>query len=357
MEEAKSSYTKSIRLNPNNALAHFNRANLYFDEGDMDMACLDYSNCITALGKVRYPREDMLNEASMMVADHCDTSSPSYYYQRAMVAIDLNRPEKAVEVLKFGLQRWPNHPLINSFLGNAYMALGQYPEAIVAYQNALKKSDETPDDVRNSKTLKANNVNPDLYMRQLYSSVYDGLSKCYLSLNRYEEALEQVNKAIFLAEKLGDSPLLPMQLLKANILSALNRDNEAKSLLDNLIIQNPEYAQAYTLRARILLKMAIAHGNKRAKFKYAVSPESSMFYLDVPKNFKENKIDPFLLSSATADCNMAIALSEGFAESYLVLGQIKLFSGQKDYCNDFFKAKSLGITDALLLFGNPCKVK
>lgn len=357
IEESKASYSKAVKLNPNNALAFFNRANLYFDEGDMDMACLDYSNCITALGKVRFPREDMLNEASMMLADHCDTSSPSYYYQRAMVAMDLNNPEKAIEISKYGLNRWPNHPLINSFLGNAYMVLGKYPEAIEAYQNALKKSDETPSDVRNSKTLAANGVNPDVYMRQLYSSVYDGLSKCYLSLNRYEEALENVNKAIFLAEKVSDSPLLSMQLLKANILSALNRDVEAKNMLDDLIVQNPEYAQAYALRSKVLLKMAIAQGNKRAKFKYAVSPESSMFYLDTPKNYKQDKIDPFLLNSATSDCNMAIALSEGYAESYLILGQIKLFSGQKDYCNDFFKAKSLGITDALLLFGNPCEVK
>ena len=355
LEGAVESYTVCAELNPGNALAFFNRANIYFEKSMLDSSCLDYDRCLKALALSQYPREDMQVEAREMMRNHCDTSSPAFYYQRGLMAIELKQYAEALEVLNKGLNSWPVHPLLNAFKGNALMGLKRYDEAVNAYMDALKKTDETPVDVRDSYTLRSNNVDPDLYMRQLYSSVYDGLSKSYLALGKYDEALETINKAIFLSEKIPDAPVLPLQLMKANILSTMGEDQQAMSLLDEMIKLNPEFASAYVIRARLLLKKAILAGNKKARFYYATAPSSGMYYLNLPKKYKAEKVDKVLINSAMGDCKVAIALNPEFAEAYFVLAEIKLLSGLSDYCNDFLMAEKLGITDALDLLGKPCK--
>ncbi len=355
LDGAIESYTVCAELNPTNALAFFNRANIYFEKAMLDSSCMDYDRCLKALALSQYPREDMQIEATEMIANHCDTTSPAYYYQRGLMALEMKKYAEALEILNKGLASWPIHPLLNAFKGNALMGLKRYDEAVSAYLDALKKTDETPVDVRESYTLRSNDVDPDIYMRQLYSSVYDGLSKSYLAIGKFEEALESVNKAIFLSEKIPDAPVLPLQLMKANILSTMGEDQQAMVLLDELIKLNPEFASAYVIRARLLLKKAILTGNKKARFYYATAPQSGMYYLDLPKKFKSEKNDNVLINSAMGDCKVAIALNPDFAEAYFVMGEIKLLSGMSDYCNDFLMAEKLGITDALDLLGKPCK--
>jgi len=235
------------------------------------------------------------------------------------------------------------------------MHLKNYESAIVAYNNALKKTEETPDDVRNSYTLKSNQVDPDLYMRQLYSSIYDGLSKCYLAVGQLPEAKESVERAIFLAEKIPDAPVLPLKLMKANVLSAMGEDQLAFLLLEEIIKLNPDYASAYVVRARILLKKAIASENKRAKFSFSTAPKSGMYYLQEPSRYKKSKVDQVMINSALGDARVALALNPDFAEAYFVIGQIKYFTGLSDYCQDFLKAKTLGLDDAMELLGKPCE--
>lgn len=355
LDGALESYTVCTQLSPANALAFFNRANIYFEKAMLDSSCLDYDRCLKALALSRYPREDMQIEATEMLANHCDTTSPAYYYQRGLMALELKQYAEALALLNRGLESWPVHPLLNAFKGNALMGLKRYDDAVSAYSDALKKTDETPVDVRESYTLKSNNVDPDIYMRQLYSSVYDGLSKSYLAMGKYEASLEAINKSIFLSEKIPDAPILPLQLMKANILSTMGEDQQAFTLLDEMIKLNPDFASAYVIRARIMLKKAIATGNKKARFSYATSERSGMYYLEVPKKFKAEKVDKVLINSAMGDCRVALALNPDFAEAYFVLGEIKLLSGMSDYCNDFLAAEKLGITDALDLLGKPCK--
>ncbi|MBI1220969.1 MAG: tetratricopeptide repeat protein [Bacteroidetes bacterium] len=352
--EAKKSYSETVRINPYNALAYFNRANIYFENAELDSSCSDYNRCIQALSVSKYPREDMYQEAVAMIGNHCDTSLPSYYYQRGLTAIDLKQYQEALDILNQGHLRWPDHPLINAFRGNALLGMKKYTYAAAAYEDALHNSSEIPEDVRNSYTLKSNQVSPDIYMRQLFVSVYDGLSKCYLSVGKLDESLECVNKAIFLTSKLQESPILTLKLLKANILSSMNEDVQALKILEDLIKMNPEFASSYVIRGRILLKQAIAKGNKRAKFLYASSPQSGMYYMEVPRHFKESKVDQVMASSALADIRIALALNPDFAEAYFVMGEIKLLSGLSDYCQDFLKAKTLGITDAMELLNSPC---
>ncbi len=349
------SYGKTAQLSPMNALAYFNRANIYFERAMLDSSCVDYARCLRALGAARYPREDMRQEAQSMLNNHCDTTSPAYYYQRGLMALELKQWQAARKILNDGIAKWPEHPLINSFLGNTYMGLKNYDAAIVAYNNALKKTNETPDDVRNSYTLKSNNVDPDIYMRQLYSSVYDGLSKSYLALGYLEEAKESVEKAIFLAEKIPEAPVLPLKLMRANVLSAMGEDQLAFSILEEIIKLNPEYASAYVVRARILLKKAIATSNKRAKFSFATAPKSGMYYLQEPSRYKKSRVDQVIINSALGDARVALALNPDFAEAYFVIGQIKYFTGLSDYCQDFLKAQTLGLEDAMDLLGKPCE--
>lgn len=354
-DEALSSYSRTAELNPKNALAYFNKAGIFYEKGLLDSSCTNYELSLYALSISRFARQDMQEEAQMMLRDHCDTASPSYYYQRGMMAIELKQHEKALEVLDQGIARWPAHPLLNAFKGNALLSLKRHREAIGAYADALKKTDETPMEVRNSYILASKNIDPDIYMRQLYSSVYDGLSKAYLNEGDLDSALINVDKAIFLAEKIPSAPIESLKLMRATVLMAQNREQEAGKLLDELIEANPELASAYVLRARLLLIKAIRQGNPKAKIRYATSAGSGMFYLERPKKYKEEKVDKVLVQNALSDCHTALYLSPNFSEAYFIQGQIKLFSGQQDYCNDFLTAQNLGITDAMTLMELPCQ--
>lgn len=348
------SYSATIRINPYNALAYFNRANIYFELSQLDSSCKDYNRCVQALSVAKYPRQDMYGEAMAMLTNHCDTSVASYYYQRGLMALDMREYQKALDILNEGHLRWPNHPLINAFRGNALMGLKYYDFALAAYRDALQNSTEMPDDVLNSYTLKSNNVDPNVYMRQLYVSVYDGMTKCHLYMGQIDSSLNTVNKAIFLSQKIEDAPVLSLQLLKANILSTKDEDDLALKELEDIIKLNPEYASAYVIRARILMKKAIISGNKRAKFEYKIAEKSGMYYLAVPKRYKVSKVDQIIVNSALEDIRLALSINPDFAEAYFVQAEIKMLAGLSDYCQDFLKAKTLGLEDALDLLGQPC---
>ena len=355
-DSALVSYTRTVEINPDNALAYYNRAGIYYGRGQLDASCADYAACLRGLEVASFPREDMKTEAMAMLNNHCDTLSPSFYYQRGFVAMELRDYRLAIEAFDAGIVKWPYHPLLQGFRGNALLSLRNYRQAIDAYSMSLRETSEIPEDVINSYTLRSQEVNPTLYMRQMYSSIYDGMAKSYLSLGLMDSALICVDKALFLAEKVPESPLVSLRVLKATVLGASDRDDEAMRILDQVILEAPDFSPAYVIRARLLLKKAIRTGNKRVRFFYRTSEASGMFYMEKPRRFKASKTDAVILQSALTDCKTAILLNPDFAEAYFIRGQIKLYGNLNDYCNDFFQAVTLGIDDAFLLVDTPCQL-
>jgi tetratricopeptide (TPR) repeat protein len=354
-EASAISYSYAIKNSPENPLAYFNRANVYYELQELDKSCVDYRFAYNLLKTgPDAPDAMMVQEIEGMMSNHCDTSFPSFYYHRGLLAINTGSYEAGLKRYDEGLRKWPHHPLLNAYKGNAFLSLKRYKEAEKVYTKALSETEDLSD-LRNSYALKNQNIDPEGFLRSLYAQVYYGRSVSRLALGRAEAALEDVNKAIFLGEVIEDYDIKSFQLMKASILATLKRHAEANELLNNLILQSPEYAQSYVMRARISLEKALLPAGKKSRLDYGTSSATGLYYLKIPARLRTEKTDRLTLQSALDDCKTAVSMVAGFSEAYFVMAQIKYVMGYKDFCADLLVAESLGISDAMELMNYPCE--
>lgn len=350
-DDALEAYAMTIKYNPTNAMAFYNRGNIFYNRGELDKSCIEFYQSSYALYRTNKLNGGIADELRGMLSNHCDTNSASFYYQRGLLYYEAGELEIALRVLELGVKKWPYHPILNTFKGNTYLMAHEFDKAEAAYTMALSKTEEIPDDILNSYVLNMNKGVPEEYMKIHYINTYEGKAKAKLGQIKFEGALSDIEKALFLSQKQAepDDELLNVQ--KASILACLGKDKEALDLIEKLIIKNPNLAEAYVVRARISLKSALDEKNRRAKFSYASAEESGLFYLQAD-NIKLGKLDKLMYESALQDCRTAIAINNSLSEAWFLMAQIKYYGKDSDNCTELLKARQLGIIDAIKLIPN-----
>jgi len=122
IEGAKQAYEKTITLNKEDAVAHNNLGNVYRDMGDYDKAIEEYLKAIGIEKKLTTP---YLNLGSV------------YQYI-------LNKPEKAIDIYKKGIEANPDYVDLYNLLAGVYEKQGDTEKAKEYYQKSLEIKADNP---------------------------------------------------------------------------------------------------------------------------------------------------------------------------------------------------------------------
>lgn len=193
-----SEYTKAIKLNPEFALAYFERGAAYYSINKLDMALSDFRRAIEV-----------------------DPKYPNAYYGRGCVYRIKNDYDKAV--IDFNKAIELNNKYENAYLnrGNIYYDTKQYDLALRDFSTAIEINPKSKD-------------------------CYFNRGNIYKLSGDYELAISDYNRAIEL------SPKFDMAYLYRGAAYLANKDRERAMTDYNKAIElNPNYAEAYLNRGDI----------------------------------------------------------------------------------------------------------
>jgi tetratricopeptide (TPR) repeat protein len=153
-EEALTAVSRLIKLRPDDAAAYAARAQIYTEGfGKIRMALADYNRAIAR--DASFDKATLVErwhilatlerwEEALLVGHKMFTSgseNPLRYYYRAWSLIQLGRLDEAIQMLFFGLERYPDYPVALYYaLGIAYYERQAWPEAIQTLDVALIQS-------------------------------------------------------------------------------------------------------------------------------------------------------------------------------------------------------------------------
>jgi tetratricopeptide (TPR) repeat protein len=175
-------YDEAIRLNPQDAEAHFNRGNAYYALGELERAIEDYDaairlnpqlaevynnrgNAYTALGEYEHAIANYdealrlnpeyataynnrgfayytLSDLERAIADYdeairLDPQNANAYYNRGETYFDLGDYERAIADYDLVIHLAPQYAGAYNNRGNAYVALGDYVRALADFTEAI----------------------------------------------------------------------------------------------------------------------------------------------------------------------------------------------------------------------------
>lgn len=340
-EKALADFSKAIALSPNIYDYYYNRSLEKYALEDMDGSCEDTRKTILLLTKTD-PGNTLLKNLDFSMNDYCDSSKPSYYYQRGIAFYNLGKFENAVAAYKTGLKKFPGSPMTLCFMGNAHLAMNEYKNAYDNYLQAEANMGLLDDELRKNprySDLPADSVNN--YVSIFSSQNAYSIAECLLALGQHNDALKKINAVIEKSKTGLGIEWENCYNLRGNIYIALGKFSNAFDDFDKSISFNKIFTPAYINRA--IARTNLASRVKISSYNVGGSIKNQPFNLNWSKPFdkaaKKSEGDMIL---ALKDCNKAIELEPQSGYAYYIRGQIKNMLGFVEYCYDLLKAKSLG---------------
>ncbi len=342
-KNALENFSTAIKLNPDDFSSYLSRAQVYYGLENMDAACQDYSKAKSLVSEQKVNNPELLKNIEVSMLDFCDASRASYFYQRGVAFYNLKQYDKAVSIYQTGLQKFPNNPITFSFLGNAYLALKDYKNSQINYESALANKSNLMTELANN-TRYSNSSQEDRlsFYKASLASIYYNISQCHIYHEKFEEALNAMDEALWLAPNIADFNKEAYYARRGNIYLEMNKYDLAHADFNQSIQINNNYAPAYIGRA--IAKVSTAENTKKSNAIVSAKLPNQPFRINWGVNSKSSsrKAEPNLIS-ALEDCNKGIELDKNVGFAYYVRGQIKYFLGYSDYKVDLSKAKEMGI--------------
>jgi tetratricopeptide (TPR) repeat protein len=176
------SYKQAIRIDPDDAKAHYNLGTAYDELGKYEDAIVSYK------------------QALMINPDDAST-----HYNLGLAYYNLGKYEEAIESYKQAIRIDPDYADAHNNLGFAYQKSGKYQEEIESYKQALKID---PDDASVHNNLGYAYYDSGKYQEAIeaykqvlridpdYVKAHGNLGLAYLKSGKYEEAIESYKQAL-----------------------------------------------------------------------------------------------------------------------------------------------------------------
>ncbi len=340
---ALENYSTAIKLNPEDFYGYLSRAEAYYGLENMDAACEDYTKAKALVLKQNTTSPEFLKNIEASILDFCDPSRASYFYQRGVAYYNLKQYDKALEIYKLGLQKFPNNSMILSFLGNAYLALKDYENANLNYNAAIANKESLMSElINNPRFAKENKHELQSFYNGSLASIYYNAAEGDVYKQKYEEALMSMNQAVKFAPNIADFKKETYYARRGNIYLEMNKYDLALLDFNQSIQSNENYAPAYIGRA--IAKVSITENSKKSNAIISAKLPNQPFRIDwgIRPKTASQKAQPNLIS-ALEDCNKGIELDKNVGFAYYVRAQIKSILGYPDFKVDLIKAKELGV--------------
>jgi tetratricopeptide (TPR) repeat protein len=339
-EKAVTNFTKAIELNPKSLFAYHNRSKARYRLENMDGSCNDLTESLKLANKSNL-ENPILSEIQISIADYCDDTKPSYYFQRGIAYYNLKKFDQSIAIYTKGLEKFPVNSMSLSFRGNSYFESTQYEKAIADYTNSIENKDNLIVDMqKNPNYALMQKSDVDKYVNATVATNYLMMAESKFALQKYDEALLEIEKAIQTAPELKEFGLENYYNIRGTILMALGENQKAIADFDKCL-------QLKMAMPIALINKAIAKTNLNNIYKVTSHTVSgaynSHFFITnwvLPVVVKYHKSDGNL-TSALQDCNQAIKEDPDFGYAYFIRGEIKRLLKYDDYCVDFKKAKTL----------------
>jgi tetratricopeptide (TPR) repeat protein len=352
--KAMADFDKAASLAPNDFRAFLRRGMLKYLQQDLEGYCTDIHTAYIVMQKTE-PENEMLQELRLRIEDNCDSSRAEYYYNMGIFLDGRNKFELAIAMYNQGLKKFPNHPLLIFYKGNALFRMKKYTDALTIYHTGLKHPSEITaylESVRTKQPEKVSlNVLEDGFMLGL--NMY--MAEAYFALGQYDSALVTINKTLVVLPESNKDQLKieGFYNIRGSIYLAQNNYQQAIRDFNKCIELNPEFAPAYANRAAAKINIA-----KQVRAKYtALCPDTKRdefqptWRLPVKMKINAKETDENI-TAALEDVNKAIDLDEHHEMAYYLRGHLKKLMNINGSCYDFAKAKKLGyVVEGELLVG------
>jgi tetratricopeptide (TPR) repeat protein len=242
-----------------------------------------------------------------------DSSKSDYYLQRATIFYNLAKYDDAIKDCYSSLKIEADKPEVYYLRGQICLVTESYGGAIVFFNKTIKSAKKN----------------------DLLLNAFVNRGNAYSSLGKLNEAHDDFMKAY----ELDHESIVVLIHLAENYYS-LKQTNEALTILDKAILNQPDNPQIYELLGRISVDnkdfpKAIESFKKFCTLKPTDARIASLLaqaYLEV-KDYPE----------ALLSVNHALTLDPSDPANYKLKGMILLEKGQvEEGCNCFFKAMQLG---------------
>lgn len=341
--EAVEDFTSAIALNRADFTAYLNRAYSFYKLENLDAACEDYSILKLFIEQGKISDTSTQNEITNAIQDICIESKPSYYYQRGIGYYNLKEFSKALEIYSKGLEKFPNHSMMLSFKGNAYLALNEFQKAIDFYDLSLNYKDKIQSEIKTNPNLNAKSGSEmQEFIDGTIASTYYSRSECKLNLGKYDEALADINTAIKLAPEIESFNKEVYYNLRGYTYMAMGKYDEAIADFNKSIAINKNFPLAYVNRAVASVSKVEKPTTTNFTINSTLNNQPSNILWSTPKKSAVRKQEIKLLE-AINDCNSAIQIEKNLGYAFYIRGQIKQMLKHNDFCMDLFSAQSFGV--------------
>jgi tetratricopeptide (TPR) repeat protein len=352
-EKAIADYTKAIVLNPKGPVAWYNRAMEKYALEDMDGSCSDMEACYAAIKKYE-PNNSLKSEIEALMDNYCDTTRPSYYYQRGIAFYNLGQFDKSIAIYTTGVKKFPTNSMLLSFRGNAHFAVKDYLKALPDYYASIQNKDNLVNDIAANKVRTGiNSDSMGAYAKVFVADMQVSIAKAKFAMGQYEEALTAVTQGIDNTPDGGSWPKENYYNVRGNVFLALGKHLQAIDDFDKCIQLNPLFPIAYVNRA--IAKMNQSNQVKMISWSIrgggGIGSQAFNANWTMPLKSSVKQSDA-AISSALSDCNKALDMDPKLDIGWYIRGQIKQKLMYADYCFDLKKARDLGYpVEAELLQG------
>lgn len=339
-DKAYQDYSKAIELLPNGYFAYYNRSKVKYKLEDMNGSCDDLSKALQLI-KEYEPENELIKELEGAIANYCDDSKPSYFYQRGIAYYNLGKFDDAVTIYTKGLEQFPTNAMCLSFRGNAYYESKNYEKAIADYNASNTNRENLIADIEQNKNNTGLKESPvQQYADGFVATNNMSAAQSYFALGKFDEALAEIEKGIKIAPDLKEFGLENYYNVRGTIYMELGDYPKAIADFDKCLQLKMSLPVVSVNRA--IAKLNLKKGYKVTSQHISGGYNGKLFNVNwnFPLKVKVESSNANLVS-ALLDCNQAIKEDPNLGYAYYVRGEIKRLLNYDDYCADIKKAKSL----------------
>ena len=333
-------YTKSLALKQDYQTYYYRAGERYKTE-DMDGYCNDLHMCYDLLDK-NGPQKELMEELVTRIKGICDSSEPSFYYQRGIAEFNTGNYQQAINIYRLGLKRFPDNCMLLSFAGNALYMLKEYEHALLSFEAAKKNRGNLEADVRLNPNFKnAQDDSVALYIKGLMAFMQITIAESKYYLGKNDEAIEAINKGLEMSPNLHDFPKTNYYEVRGNLYMDEGKYDLALADFNTCLQLDGNNSIVHISRAIAKVNLFRPMKVRKGFAGLQASTQTLSIGFTFPLNAALKSGSDLILSAFT-DCDLAIEADPKLAYGYYIRAQIKKMCTYPDFCSDFLKAYELG---------------